>query len=338
MRREADLKEWKELYEVATRIQQLKPWEYLWDMDIVGILTGDEPEDTVFYSVLGKDGSCEGITIYEGYEAFNTFMMLTMHKRMNLSVEYAMFSQKCLSLYWGNREELSIKQRNTIKELGYKYRGKNKWLYFMSYEPGYYPFNLDRDEVLRMTEHLKDFELAFTYYMQQGVQINFENGNMFSFVFSEDKKLWNFGEKELPFTSYAFGALTLSDEELIANLKAAPKGNAILELDVAPLGASVADKKYDKPANPMVSVVMDASHGMVISCEMSEPDEDAIIMLANGLLDFIYHYGAPKEVRVSNVIVEAGLEEICDICKIKLKKVKKLPEIQDFMNSMSRFR
>ena len=26
---------------------------------------------------------------------------------------------------------------------------------------------------------------------------------------------------------------------------------------------------------------------------------------------------APKEVRVTNVIVEAGLEQICDVCKIK---------------------
>lgn len=338
MRTEGDLSEWKKLYEVATRIKQLKPWQYLWDMDIVGILVGEEQENTVFYSVLGKGGSSEGITIYEGYEAFNTFMMLTMNEKMNLSVEYAMFSQECLSLYWGNREELSVKQRNTIKELGYKYRGKNNWLYFMSYEPGYYPYNLDRDEVLRMTEYLENFEFAFTYYLQQGMQINFDKGNMFSFVFSEDKKSWNFGEKELPFTGYAFGRLTLSDQNLIANLKAAPKGNAILELDVVPLGASVTDKKYNKPVNPMVSVVVDASHGIVISCEMNEPDEDAIIMLANGLLDFIYHYGVPKEVRVSNVIVEAGLEEICGICKTKLKRVKKLPAIRDFMNSMSRYR
>ena len=31
MRKEALLEQWKQLYEVATRIKELKPWEKLWD-------------------------------------------------------------------------------------------------------------------------------------------------------------------------------------------------------------------------------------------------------------------------------------------------------------------
>lgn len=91
----------------------------------------------MFYSILGKGGDCYCISVYEGYDAFNSFLMLTMQERMNLSVECAMFNQHNFTCYWGNREELSAKQRKIIKTLGYKYRGKNNWLYFMSYEPGY---------------------------------------------------------------------------------------------------------------------------------------------------------------------------------------------------------
>ena len=50
--------------------------------------------------------------------------MLTMQERMNLSVECAVFNQHNFTCYWGNREELSAKQREIIKTLGYKYRGK----------------------------------------------------------------------------------------------------------------------------------------------------------------------------------------------------------------------
>lgn len=67
MREEATLEEWNKLYEIASRIKTLKPWEFLWGMDIFGILTSDICE-TVFYSVLGRGGSCLGISIYEGYE------------------------------------------------------------------------------------------------------------------------------------------------------------------------------------------------------------------------------------------------------------------------------
>ena len=101
MRIKATIAQWKQLYEVTTRIRALEPWNFLWDLDIIGIRVGDEPENTVFYSILGKGEGCYGITVYEGYEAFNSFLMLTMHEQMNLSVEYALFNQMNLTCYWG---------------------------------------------------------------------------------------------------------------------------------------------------------------------------------------------------------------------------------------------
>ena len=50
MRKEASLEQWSVLYEVATRIKELKPWENLWDMDLIGIKYGEE-EDTIFFSI-----------------------------------------------------------------------------------------------------------------------------------------------------------------------------------------------------------------------------------------------------------------------------------------------
>lgn len=58
-------------------------------------------------------------------------MMLTMQEQLNLATDYVMFSQNNLTCYWGNREESTNKQRKNIKEMGYKYRGKNQWLYFL---------------------------------------------------------------------------------------------------------------------------------------------------------------------------------------------------------------
>ncbi|MFQ9704684.1 MAG: YkgJ family cysteine cluster protein [Enterocloster clostridioformis] len=45
MRKEALLEQWKQLYEVATRIKELKPWEKLWDMDLIAVRSGAK-EDT----------------------------------------------------------------------------------------------------------------------------------------------------------------------------------------------------------------------------------------------------------------------------------------------------
>lgn len=336
MRKEASLEQWKELYEVATRIKELKPWEKFWDMDLIGVRNGAE-EDTVFYSILGRGGDCYGIAVYEGYEGLNSFLMLTMQQNMNLKPEYAMFNQKNLTCYWGNRDELTDKQRKTIKELGYSYRGKNQWLYFMSFEPGYYPYNMDEAEVVRMTTYLQDLELALHYYYELDVNVDFESGNMFLFSFGKDKKTWNFGEAPMPFTSFQFGNLLITDEDLLSDLEKVSKCDAVLEADVSVLGASVADKKYDRPGNPALSILGDANTGTIIKFEMLEPDDDPIVMLAEILIGFIFQFGAPKEVRVSNVIVEAGLEQICDVCGIKLRRVKRLQGLDEFMMGMQHF-
>ncbi len=336
MRKEATIEQWKELYAVATRLKERKPWEKFWDLDIIGIRTGAE-EDTVFYSILGRGGDCYGIVAYEGYEGLNNLMMLIMQERLNLSAEYVMASQRNLTCYWGNREELTEKQRSLIKELGYKYRGKNQWLYFLSFEPGYIPYNFDQDEVIRMTEHLENLDLALQYYDKLETPVDFENGKMFALERGEKENTWDFGEKPLPFTSFNFGSLILTDEELLSELKTVKKCRVVLEMDLTVMGTTIKDKEYKKPANPVFCMIADAKSGMMLKCEIQEPQKDPIAALAEELVGFIFRFGAPKEVRVSNIIVEAGLEQICQTCGIQLRRVKRLEAIDEFIRDMGRF-
>ena len=337
MRKEATLQQWGALYEAATKIKELQPWETFWDMDIIGIQYGNEPENSVFISVLGHGGSCYGIVVYEGYEGLNDFVMLSLQEKMNLSAEYVMLQQTNLTCYWGNREELTDKQRKIIKDLGYSYRGKNQWLYFLSFAPGYFPYNFDEEEVVRMTEYMQDLELALRCYNETKPTVNFAEGNMFLLKFSEDKKSWSFGERPLPFTSFQFGSLEITNEELLADLATIPKGKHVLEAEIAATGARVSDKEFDRPASPALAVLIEANSGMALKCEMTHPEDDPVIMLAEQVLQFIFQYGAPKEIRVSNVIVEAGLEQICQVCGIKLRRVKRMHATEEFILQMKQF-
>lgn len=330
MRKEASLEQWRVLYEAATRIKELKPWEKFWDMDLIGIRNGAE-EDTVFFCILGRGGECYGISVYEGYTGLNSYILLAYQQSMNLSAEYVLFNQKNLTCYWGNRDELTNAQRNIIKDLGYKYRGKNQWLYFLSFEPSYYPYNMDKKEVLKMSEYLQDLELALRCYDETNLKVDFESGNMFLFTFGKDKKTWDFGEVPLPFTHYQFGNLLIAEDELLSDLRNVPKCNAVLEGEISAMGAKVSNKKYSRPLNPALSLLGDAEAGVIIGFEMIEPDDDPIITLAEMIISFIFQYGAPKEIQVSNIIVEAGLKQICDVCGIKLRRVKRLQGLDSFM-------
>ena len=333
MRKEASLAEWKALYEIATELKELRPWESFWDMDLIQ-LQGEEEEDVAFVSILGKGGDCYGITVYEGYDGLNDFMRLALADEMNLSVEFAMFSQNNLTCYWGNREELSEKQRKTIKELGYKYRGKSQWLYFMSYQAGYFPYNLDEDEVRRRTRYLGLLLEAVQCYRDMEEVVDFKGGDLFCYAFNEKTGARKWGAQAMPFTSCQFPSLTLTEEELLRELKEASKNDCILEAECTYTGSAVTDKKYDRPANPMLCLLAERNSGMMLKAEMVGPDEDAMVVLAETVVGFILTHGAPKEIRVSNVIIEAILDQVCQVAGIRLRRVKKLSAVSEFWEGM----
>ena len=78
------------------------------------------------------------------------------------------------------------------------------------------------------------------------------------------------------------------------------------------LNASVSDDKYERPANPYLCLLADARSGIMIAAEMTGPEEDEKITLAE-ITSFIYIASTErqKEVRVRSVITEAILEQTC---------------------------
>ena len=333
MKKKINMDDWKELYETATRIKELKPWEKFWDVDLIGVQNGKE-EDTVFYSILGRNEYCYGIVVYEGYEGLNSFMLQRANDQLNLSVENIMYLQKNLICYWGNREELNTEQRNIIKELGYHYRGKNQWLYFLSFEPGYCPYNLNEDEVKRMSEYFKDLELALQCYEKIEKPVNFDNGEIFYLNYGQNKKTYTFGAKPLPLDSYKVKVPAITDEKLISDLKNVPKCNQKIEMDLIFLDVTVNDKQYKKPANPAACVIADTSTGMILQCEIQEPETDINTAIVNALIKHILQYGSPKEIWISNMLLEAVLEQVCKICGIRIRKMRYLDSIKEFKRSM----
>lgn len=336
MRQEATLTEWKELYEVATRIKELEPWKDLWDMDLIALRFGDD-EEPVFMSVLGKGNNCYGLVAYEGYEGLNDFLMLCMHEQMNLSTEYTMYSQTNLTCYWGDRKELSDAQRKIIKDLGYKYRGKNQWLYFMSYLEGYFPYQYDEAEVLRMTKYLNGLEQAVIYYRQANVKVDFEHGDCFM-VELENGKIVSGIAGPLPFQAYRFGVLQIDDKPLQKKLKKLKKNGMVLEVDVQYLGSGVKDEELGRPRHPQLCMMCDSSSGMMLAADLTEAGEDPIVKLAENVIGFMEEHGAPAQIYVSNVIIEAALEDVCKLAGVELKRAKRLPGIDEFRQSMGQMR
>ncbi len=70
------------------------------------------------------------------------------------------------------------------------------------------------------------------------------------------------------------------------------------------------DKSYDRPGNMRMVVIAESRTEIIMKAQLLKPEEDQIAVLADSLIEFIGQFGAPKEIRVSNLIVEAALEKI----------------------------
>ena len=94
---------------------------------------------------------------------------------------------------------------------------------------------------------------------------------------------------------------------------------------------------YERPANPPLCLIVEAASEMILKADMLDPEEDPNVALAENLIGFIMEHGAPKEIRVTNVIVESVLEHICESAEIRLRRVKRLSGLDGFRKEMGRF-
>lgn len=160
---------------------------------------------------------------------------------------------------------------------------------------------------------------------------------MYLFKYEKAKEQWAGCAAKLPFTVHQINNLILQDEELMEHLSRIQKNKCILEADIIYLGASIRDKKYERPANPPLCVIGEAMSGMILNADLTDADKDPRETLADHILDFILRRGAPKEIRVANVITEAVLGHICKLAGVKLRRVRRLPALEEFKQGMGYF-
>ena len=82
----------------------------------------------------------------------------------------------------------------------------------------------------------------------------------------------------------------------------------------------------------------DSTSGMMLAADLTEAGEDPIVKLAENVIGFMQEHGAPAQIYVSNVIVEAALEDVCKLAGVELKRAKRLPGIDEFRQSMGQMR
>lgn len=334
MRTEATLKEWRALYDIAIRIKEMKPWEELWDMDLVTILL-EGKEEPCICSVMGRGGECYGIGAYIGIESIHNFFVVA--NSPDVPSHQLIRYQNNIMCNFGNRDELTNKERNIIKELGLKFRGKNNWIYFRVFEKGYAPYMPNRSEVLELTDILKNLYMALGA-LHKGVKVDFEGGHTLMRRFDEERNLWINYEMPVFIPEVQYNIPVLQDEILIKRLKKQPQDSAILELDIAYLNSAIKERGYDKPLIPRLCVLADVRSGMLLEQIMMTPDDDEVEVIFGIIINYIMQRGKPKQIIVRDEYISSILTDLCKQVGVEMVISGEMPGIDEFVESFFQYR
>lgn len=337
-RREATLEEWGELYRLTTEVGQMEPWRDYWDADLIALREAAS-EDVVYCSIMGRNEETYGIAFYEGPEGLAEFMLSTQYEQFGIPAEYAIFRQNFLACYWGDRAELDATQRGTIKELGYRYRGRNQWLYFLACREGYTPYRPNQEEVRRLTRLMRMLLSALAHHRSHPLAVDFPNGELYEFTWDEATRGGTGQVSRVPQAELVREQIRLDDPALIRELRKAKKVPVALDVDLKYTMAALKDKDHDRPLNPKIALIADHRSGYVFLASVDEPGEPGGDLLVYALAQWILQIGKPEKILVRNELVADLISDLTRICRIPVEHQRLLPallEIDRNLEEMTR--
>lgn len=321
MATQATLEQWEELYDLAIEITKLKPWNAYWDMDLIAVET-KKNEEPNFVSIMGKGGTCTGISVYRGMEGYSDFCQIS-NDDYNVPATFVMSDQNCITCYWGNRDEVDDDMYSIIKQLGLRFRGNGNWIYFKTFEKKSFPSLPNYGEVKMLIETLKHEEY------QESI---FDKGDIIYTQKDEDNHWFSYTVPR-PMEPERYNTILVNDSNLIDYFKNMDDTDLELAIDMDYMMVPTNDKGFERPINPLAYIVFDLRNDQILHFDLIHPDQEDYEVIMNNFLGAIEHFGKPKHVYARNPYILNWLDFICEKLDIPLVE-DDLEEIDDIFNML----
>lgn len=265
------IKEWKGLYEAAIEFRKAEPWEWVRETDVFGV-RNPKTGEIGYCCIMGELGEVLAMAIYEGTEGLQSYLKIRKGQ-IKPGDPDALFMQKCLMLSFENVKFVEEDDREIIDELGLTFRGRNAWPVFRSYQPGYFPWFLNRHEVLYMTLALRQAMEICLRIKKDGKILHAPKRNCYLVRTAEEKAGKFFWKDEwispAPLRKKAEAFDGPVNEVRIQKLKKTAKpATAVWEIDFFHTPAPV--MQGERPVFPYAIMVMDHDTGLILEMHLAE--------------------------------------------------------------------
>ncbi len=322
--------EWKRLYELAAKLKELAPWEWMTEADIFGV-ENPETKEIGFVSTMGTLGEHLAIGVYRGAEGLYGFWEM---QEIGADADpFLLFEVPQLQVSFENREQLEKQDRDLIKKLGLKFRGKQNYPLFRSIIPNFLPWFISSEEAQMLIYAIQQtLEVAPRFREDEDLLIDESGCLLIRTAEKKDGKLvWRDERREIPPPEEKEFTIDVP-QELVDELKGFPVNEKfILEMDLFYAPTPVGEKNK-RPYFPKMLMLADATSGMIAGFEMIQPKEDEIenfVEIGRHIIESLHKLNIrPKEIRVASETLLELLEVFNQDLNIKLKRTENLSAIE----------
>ena len=336
-REEPTLDERRALYEAADAFKKSKCWEWMYNDDLFGVMD-PETKEIAYCCTMGWLGEFFGLGAYLGQEGLESVWGMMSSEEEDEPSPDLFFSQICLMASFEDRDGLADEDRAVIKELGLKFRGKNQWPLFRSYEPGLHPWFLSAWECRFLTLIMEQaLEVALRCRKDKTILEHPDERTFFVRVPEEQEGelTWSDQYLEAARPAREFASFEITDQLRLKKFLNTPrKKKGYWEVDTFLLPFPAQEKKGERPYYPKILLVLDSSTGLILRYEsvknMQEEGHrfiEAVLQLVEGEESTL-----PSQIAVEREETYQLLSAACQQLKLPLVKVKSLqvmPEIRE---------
>lgn len=320
----------RKLYEAAIHIRKLAPWEWMVETNLFGV---EHPEsgEVGFVSTMGALGQHFAVAVYLGAEGLDGFREL--HEGRNTDVPERLFEIPQIQASFEARSQLQKRDLETIKTLGFKFRGDFSWPLFRSYRPGYYPWFLEEYEAQVLTYALEQLaEVAPR--LEEDPSLLESSDNRKVFVRTRDGEgtsaLWQDRWRTFP-PPPPRSIEAFIDPNLLQGLRSQPRLANTFEIDLFQVPASIGGRNA-RPAWTFILLIVDEESGHVVLVDVltaapsltemwASVPERVVTMLAKA-------EAVPGKIKISSDRLQELLKPWAALVPFKLVKAKRLPGIE----------
>jgi hypothetical protein len=269
------LTEWRNLYQAAMRLKEVAPWQWMSETDVFGV-QNPETGELGFVSIMGELGQHLALALYLGAAGLHSFWAYQQHES---APPEALLGLLHLQAAFEDREFLSQKDRDVARELGLKFRGRQAWLMFRSYRPGFFPWYLEAWEARFLTIALEQAVEVALRFREKPTLLSTGDEQSYLMRVSRregDALVWEDQVVAVPSIEPETVPIVM-DLQMLERVKRLPKSQITLEMDFFAMQIPMRDTG-DRPVFPHMLLLVDRDSDMILAVDFLTPERGLLQM------------------------------------------------------------